>query len=283
MRRKKNKELLEKKYIILLSILIIFLIIGLLSLIIRDDRNLSLPEMIIKDTGNTIIKIILTPFTYIGNKINDYQEMKHFYHKYKDKVIDEYSSKVIEIENVELKDNIKELKNILDLNNTLTEYNIVNATVISRNKNWFNTINIDKGSNDGLKEDMIVISKGGLIGKIIKTSFYTSEVKLITTSNLDLKISVSIKHDDNYTYGILSGYNKDSKLLLVNDIIDNTNITKGDLVLTSGLSETYPKGIIVGYVDNIKTDHLGISKIISVKSEVDFNNIFYVSVLKEAK
>ena len=84
--------------------------------------------------------------------------------------------------NNSLKQEIKELKELLNLNSTLSEYTTINATIISRNDlYWFNTVIIDKGKKDGLKKNMAVITQNGLIGKISKTTKKTSEIKLITT------------------------------------------------------------------------------------------------------
>jgi rod shape-determining protein MreC len=157
---------------------------------------------------------------------------------------------------------------------------MVNATVINRNVgNWYNTLTIDRGEKSGLKEEMIVITNGGLIGKIIKTTFLTSDVKLITTTDLNTKISVAIVSNESITYGLLSGYDKNSKELSVIDIVDNSSIKVGDIVKTSGLSDTYPEGIIVGTVSKIESDAFGTSKTIKVISSSNFSNLRYVTVL----
>ncbi|MFA5409512.1 MAG: rod shape-determining protein MreC, partial [Bacilli bacterium] len=187
----------------------------------------------------------------------------------------------MQAENKELKASLEELGKILSLNSLITDYEAVNATVINRNVgNWYNTLTIDKGEKNGLKTDMIVITNEGLIGRIIKPSFYTSEVKLITTSDLNSRISVGITTEALTTYGLLSGYDINNKHLLVTDIVDNTNIKAGDTVITSGLGNMFPKGIIVGSVAAITIDDFGISKIIKVTPASDFNSIRYVTVLK---
>jgi rod shape-determining protein MreC len=188
---------------------------------------------------------------------------------------------LLEEENEELKRSLNELKETLNLNNLITEYSVINATVINRNVgNWYNTLTIDKGEKSGIKNDMVVITNKGLIGKVIKTTFYTSDIKLISTPDLNSKISVGITSNGIVTYGLLSGYDRSNKQLLVTDIIDNTIIKGGDKVTTSGLSNLFPKGIIVGSVAKIKSDDFGISKTIMVTPAADLNNLIYVSVLR---
>lgn len=281
MRLNSKKKHIETKYIVLYIILGISLLIGIISLTVKDDRTLIFIEKGIKDTGLTIQNIIYTPFRFVGSKIDDYKEMKRIYAKYKD--IDKRASKVklLEEENRELRKSLDELKKTLNLKSLITDYGAINATIVNRNVGyWYNTLTIDKGENDGVKEGMIVINNEGLIGKVIKATYYNCDVKLITTPDLNNKISVGITSNDNVTYGLLSGYDKTTKYLSVVDIIDNTDIKVGDKVVTSGLSETYPKGISVGVVSKIELDEFGISKIVKVTPYANFNDLRYVTVLK---
>ncbi len=187
-------------------------------------------------------------------------------------------------ENEELKNDIEELKKELDLNKTMTEYEIVNATVISRNKDyWFNTINIDKGSKQGIKKDNAVITYDGLIGKISKVYKYSSEVKLITTEDVNFKVSVNIKIDDKDYYGILNGYDKKNNLLKITGIDKDIKIKKDKEVVTSGLSNTYPSGLYIGKVKKIQNDSYNLSQIIYIKTKQNFDKIHYVTVIKEKK
>ncbi|MDD2203623.1 MAG: rod shape-determining protein MreC [Bacilli bacterium] len=280
MRFNNHKRKKETKFIILGIILIACFIIGILSLTIKGDRSFTVVEKYVKDAGIGIQNVLYTPFRFVGGKIDDYKEMKAVYKKYKNISDIESKAVLLEEENRELKSSLDDLKSLLDLNKLTTEYKVINATVINRNVgNWYNTLIIDKGEKSGLKADMIVITNEGLIGKITKTTFYSSEVKLITTPDLNNKISVGVITDDNTTYGLLSGYDKMTKELSVIDIIDNTSIKVGDKVITSGLGNIFPKGIIIGTVSKVEMDDFGISSLVKVKPIADFNNLRYVTVL----
>ena len=113
---------------------------------------------------------------------------------------------------------------------------------------------------------------------IIKTSNNTSVIKLLTDENMTNKISVKIEYDGRFVYGLLSNY-KDT-FFLIDGISDNTNIDKGAKVVTSGLTDSFPSGILIGYVEEISTDNFDLSKTLKVKSKIDFNDIYYVTVLK---
>ena len=183
--------------------------------------------------------------------------------------------------NESLEKEIQELKKELELKRTLTEYNTVNATILSRNKMyWFNTLVIDKGSKDGLKESMAVITKDGLVGKISKVYKSSSEVKLITSDDTNYKVSVSIKINDNESIAILNGYDAQNNLVKVTGVNKNDNVNVGDTVLTSGLGGVFPGGIYIGKVEKIESDKYNLSKTVHIKTYQNFNDIHYVTVLK---
>ena len=178
---------------------------------------------------------------------------------------------------------IKDLKKVLELNNTLSESSYMNATIINRNIGyWYNTITIDKGEKDGVEKDMAVINNDGLIGIVTKTSKLNSTVKLLTTTDTNSKISVKIKvGEDNYIFGLLVGYDKDKKSFIIEGIANNTEIPISSMVTTTGLGNNFPSGILIGRVDKITKDNFDLARTVLVKSSVDFDNINYVTVLKK--
>lgn len=183
--------------------------------------------------------------------------------------------------NISMEQEIKELKDLLDLKNTHSEFEKENAKVISRNNQfWLNSITIDKGSNDGIKTESAVITSNGLVGKISKTTPNFSEVKLLTSDDVTYKTSVVIRINEKDYYAILNGYDKENNLLKVTAIDKNIPINENDSVLTSGLGNM-PRGIYIGKVISSKIDNYDLSKTLYVKTEQDFNSINYVTILKE--
>ena len=257
----------RKKTVIIISTSLAILI--LLAISLTFTRDVSIPEKVSKEITNFFQKLTIYPFSN--------------YQKFKDK--DQTKSCTIEKNaNDTLKEEVKELKELLELNKTLTEYDIENATILSRNKSyWFNTLEIDKGSNNGLKKDMAVITANGLIGKISKVYPTTSEVKLITSDDVNYKVSVAIKLEGNDTYATLNGYDYENNLLKIEGVDKAIPVKENDVVVTSGLGEVFPAGIYVGTVDKIESDKYNLSRNVYIKTKQNFNSIHYVTVLKEAK
>lgn len=277
----RKKKMIPKKYVVVMIIILIILILIIFSFTLKADRKLNPVESFLKDGLVYTEKVVTYPFNYISNKISEYKKLKSVN---KDNAvletsIDRVSS--IESENIELRRQLDKLKEELNIDYTLVDYEYLNATVVSRNVGfWYNTITIDKGSYNGVEKDMVVINSKGLIGRIIRTSAFTSDVRLITTSDTNNKISVHISNGDNDLYGLINNYNYSDNLLEVEGISNTKDVTIGDYVYTSGLGGIFPSGILIGTVSEISTDSYDLAKIIKVVPSADFTDINYVSILK---
>lgn len=183
--------------------------------------------------------------------------------------------------NEELQKENEELKKALNIKNTLSEFNVINATVIERNTAyWFNTLTINKGKKDNIEPNMAVVTSDGLIGKIENISYLTSTVKLITSNDKNNKISVTINSTDNPYNGIIE--NDEQGHMIIKGLNKDNKIKIGDNVLTSGLSDIFPRGIIIGQISKIEDDEYGIGKKAYVQSKTQIDNIRYVSVLSRS-
>ena len=260
----KNKKT-KKRNLIILSVIIVA-IIALVSSIQLNRANFF-GEGLVKSVIMTIDKIVMYPFTALNGEKN----------------VDQSESYLIQKNvNASLEKEIQELKEVLDLKTTLTEYTPINATILSRNKNyWFNQIMIDKGSKDGIKKDMAVITKHGLVGKISCVYSHSSEIKLITCDDVNFKVSVAIQTNSGDSYAILNGYDAKRELVTVTGVDKMSDVKKGDTITTSGLGGMFPSGIYIGVVEEVKDDKYDLSKTLYIKTSQDFNNIHYVTVLKE--
>lgn len=237
-----------KTFIILIAIYVISF------LAIKSDINIFYPYYLVKD-------IIFFPVKAIDNEVD-------------------LSSEVQDGIKIEQEMEREELLKLNDLSSSLSDFDIVHALVIERNRMyWFNTITLNKGSNKGIKEDMAVITGDGLIGKVTRVSKTTSEVKLLTTNDINNKISVMIKNGNDSIYGIMSGYDNDKNTLEVTGTNKVVEVLEGSLVYTSGMGGIFPSGILIGKVVGTENDKYDVSKIIKVEPSSNFNDFRFVNVL----
>ncbi len=276
---KKNK--LQTKQVIILIIILIFIIIAIFSLTLKEDRQLNKFESLIKDSVVSVEKIIFYPFRFVIDKFEDFKELINIKEKYQNLLPEVSRIESLEAENIELRKQLEAMKEELSIDYTLNQYSFLNATVIYRNvASWYNTITVDKGTYNGVEVDMVVVNSQGLIGKVVSTTTFTSDIRLITTKETDNKISITISNGENKINGLIKGYNYNTKYLEVEGISNTETINIGDYVYTSGLGEIFPSGILIGKVAEISTDEYDLAKIIDVTPIADFNDINYVAILK---
>lgn len=277
----KKKKNIPKKYVAIIIIILVIVILVIFSFTLRDDKKLNPVESFIRDITIYAEKIITYPFNYLSNKIDDYNDLKSVSkdNDILETSIDRIDS--IEAENIELRRQLEKMKEELNINYTLSDYEYLNATVVSRNVGyWYNTITIDKGSYNGVEKDMVVINAKGLIGRVIRVTTFSSDVRLITTSDTNNKISVHLTNGDYDLYGLINNYDYDDNYLEVEGISNTKDVNVGDFVYTSGLGGVFPSGILIGSVTEISTDSYDLAKIIKVTPSADFTDINYVSILK---
>ena len=259
----------------------IILLLFLLFIFVNDNRNLTIIESLIKDTSSSIVKVVNIPINYFKDQIIIEKEKQEIYIKYKNL---KKRNEKLELENSKYKESINELSNLkksLRLTDNFSDYEIINSSVIQRNVGyWYDTITIDKGISDGVKEEYAVITKEGLVGKIIKTSNLTSTVKLLTSITEETKISVKITDGEENIYGLLTKYDEKTNNFVIEGIAENKEIKKDLIVTTTGLDNIFPSGIVVGKVTDISKDNFDLTTFVYVKSNINFDDLRYVMVAK---
>ena len=170
--------------------------------------------------------------------------------------------------NEEVKKENEELKRMLKVS-SITDFEIVYATVVERNMTYFlNELTINKGANDGLKKNMIVVTNEGVVGKIKDVNENTSKVKLLTSDSDIMQVRINNKN--------MIMKSKNNKLIIKANKEDKIKI--GDKVVTSGLLDKTPQGVLIGIVDNINYENVGLS--LEIKMAAHTDDLRFVAVLK---
>ncbi len=198
----------------------------------------------------------------------------------------------------------KELQELLEMNETLEDFNRISATVISRDVSYWNDqLTLNVGSNDGIKEDMIVVNSQGVVGKVYKVQNTTCIVKLLTCQDKSNKVAVRINFDTQETTeaktdtkenedtkkneenkvdsveGILEYYDTDEQAYVVS-LLDEQEIKEGMRVVTSGKGGVYPSGLFVGTVKKIESLENQLGQVIYVEPVSNFQYFDYVTVIE---
>ena len=138
--------------------------------------------------------------------------------------------------------------------------------------NTHNTRLINRGSNQLVLRNYVVLRKEGLVGRIKSVSPFQSIVQLIT----DHRSRVSALIQRNRVRGLIYGTNEGIEMRQINL---HSKIKIGDRVISSGLGGLYPKGILIGWIKEIRHQPHELFKTAVLDSAVDFNQIEEVFVI----
>lgn len=151
------------------------------------------------------------------------------------------------------------------------------AAVVSMSTNKIkNFATLDVGELNGVKREMGVITPKGVLGIVIQTSAHFSNV--LTVLHIDSKISAKIKKNGFYGELAWEGYNY--RYAQLKDIPNHVKLSKGDTIVTSGLSKVFPEGILIGVVETFDLPEGSNFYNIKVKFSEDYKKVFSAYVIK---
>lgn len=178
----------------------------------------------------------------------------------------------------EYRHRITELQNALGIKDRFVAYDIHGANIIGKGSgNWFETFTIDLGTRDGVTVNSPVITGRGLVGRVSNTDLFTSTV----ISILDPDSTVSSRVTKTREVVIVKGdaILKNSGFARLDYIPEDVDISRGDLIETSGYGGIFPKGIIVGRVGDMYRGETGFMQYAQIEPVVDFKKLEEVFVL----
>lgn len=247
----------------------------------NSQKEPSLPTRVVSDVSGWVSSVVSSPvkavsggYEAVSGLLNMYKENQALTEKVDDLAQAKVQLQTLQAENRALKDQ-------LQIENTLTDYKVVNAVVISRSpSNWQSQLIVNKGSNAGIKKGMSVMGSGGLIGRVSEVNTTNAKVELLSDdSQVADRFAIRVANKDGEVVdGIVTSFNQEKNLIVMGQITSDVALEKGDLVTTSGLGGVTPAGLYVGKVQKISQDDYGLSKKIYIKPATDFNNIPVVSV-----
>ena len=265
-----------KKSKVIVSIVTIVLLTILVILTNTDTNKFSY----IEGAVNKLVVPIQNGLIHLKNRIN---KNTSFFEN-----IDNLKSEneTLKNENEELKTKLSELEIIKAENETLrayadltdkyTEYETVPAYIISKDiSNLSETMVINVGTDDGVYENMAVISADGIVGHTISATKNTAKVQPIIDTASSVSGTMNISRDNVMIKGILNETNK----LKAVYIGAEADLVLNDTVETSGLGGMYPKGLKIGTLTEIVEAENITEKYAIIETAVDFSKLETVLVI----
>ena len=171
-----------------------------------------------------------------------------------------------------LADRTRSLEEILGLGNSI-ELQTSAAEIIGAAATVdFRTVTINKGSSQGLRTDMAVLSPKGVVGRIVAAGPRASRVQLL----VDRNAAAGALIERSRAQGVVVGAGDD--LLRLEYVSETSDVQKGDAVVTSGIDGIYPKGFVIGEVDSVEKTGVAFRTIV-IRPAVDFSALEDVLVV----
>ncbi len=227
------------------------------------------PKMsIVRGKATEVVSFFSSPFTWVQSLMFLEEE-----------------NQILREKNLVLSLQVESMLNLQNENNSLMEmldfkknkeFIIQSAKVVNKGiqPNLLSII-IDRGTIDGLKNDLPVLTPKGVIGKTIETSKNNSIVQLISDANFRLSTRIL----PSGATGILRFIN--GKTAEIREVQKNVDVNIGDKVVTSGFSNIYPAGLPVGTVKGVYQDRGSFQKVVSITLPNDLNAFQHVFIIAE--
>jgi len=153
-------------------------------------------------------------------------------------------------------------------------FKIIPARVIARPAdNWSTGLIIDKGSAYGIRKGNPVITYLGLVGRVIETTDSNAKIMLLSDPNLGVSSLVQRSRQEGLVCGTLGN------TLIMKYLPDDADIKLQDVIVSSGLNDTYPKGLLIGTVIDIGKEFSGLSRYAIIKPAVNLSDLEEVLIV----
>jgi rod shape-determining protein MreC len=233
----------------------------------------------------SLSRLVVSPLTSIQTWIsNQYRGVENFISASQDIREIRQQNTELEAENARLQSQIVELQQqlveyeilsaLLEFARANPEHKYIGASVIGRDPSPFlNYIIINRGSDDGLRRGMPVVTQNGLAGRVVQVTATGARVSLITDPVTRINVRIEPSRSSAVLTGSITGD------ITLEQIPQEADVNPGNLILTSGLGGNYPSNIIIGQVTSVRSLENALFQSASVQPVTDFDDLAIVLVI----
>lgn len=273
-------RLLKKKpFLLLVVTLVLFIVMGITS---QTNSKLSW----FSNLFNTVISPVQNVLSFSGSKVDrtlsffkDNKAIREENDRLQERVV-QLEKEVEGLKELKTKNDV--LIEALNLKNQLKEFDYISSNIIAKDAgNWFNVFTVDKGSNNQVNKDSVVVASKGLVGRVMVSGPISA--KVISVIDIDSTVSARLTktRDLVEVKGDISL--RDQGLCKMYNISPGIDIAVGDSVETSGIGGIFPKGITIGKVKEIRQINNELDRYAIIEPVVDFRRLEDVFVLRSKK
>lgn len=252
--------------------------------------KLTWPEKFVVDAVGTVQGALYRPVAAVAEFIGDlgrlsdiYQENVKLRQALAQYAKDQIKYNFIEADNERLMEEL----GFTERQKQLYDYRYLIAQVVGSSSNPLDkTIRINLGERDGIKPEMAVTTTDGLVGLISRVSEFTSTVEPITGLDAEspqgVQVAATIFGKEKQSFGIIDAYDSANGTFQMTKIDENDPMAIGDTVITSGLGNVFPRGIVIGTVTNRQVGDYGLTQKATIEPAAKFDHLREVFVVVAA-
>lgn len=224
--------------------------------------------------------VLSKPFHLLTDVKSDLEHLVNTYHENEElkATLNEIDSASNEVS--DLKEENAQLREMLDMKNSIKSDVKLSADVIARTPaSWSNELTVNVGSENKVASTMLVVANGGLIGSVDQVNEHSSRISLLTNKKNNENISVRIQSGSKTIYGIIVGYDEKKSAFIVSQLNTSDEIKEDSKVVTSGLGSYPVANISVGKVSSVASSSDYLTKEVYIKPSADFSDIRVVTLV----
>ena len=278
-RKKNNKQSQNKTAAIIFILFFVFC-----SIFIVAKTNVQIPA-----AGKTMMAF-LSPFqktfSWLGGGVSDFKgSVEEIQTLQEENTTLRAEVEKLRAENLTASEALSEnqrLRALLGYKQSATQFDMVAASIIGREAaTWSSVVMINRGTLDGVADNMAVVTAMGLVGHVVEAGLNTAKVQLI----LDPRSSVGtlIQRPESRVAGIVEGDINNPHAPKMVNIPKDADVKIDDMIVTSGFGGVYPKGIIVGKIKEMHNDEGGLLKHGIVATTVNFEKLEDVAIIVNSR
>lgn len=262
-----------------------WLMIGLLLanffLMAFDAREINTGQRVIRVWAQSVAYFVQSPVTSIGSGVTGvFQSVSSLRSAQDENSLLKQKVQELEVQikqKEELTAENERLKGLLQLKEE-TDFKVLAARIIGRDTSaWFDSSIINRGSLDGVKLNMAIVTDGGLVGRVTAVSPLTAQVDLITKDKSGLGGVVGEIGSSN-ALGVISGTGK-KETLEMRYVPGTVEVNVGDKVYTTGQDGIFPAGLKIGEISEVRASSASVTQQIFVHPTARLNSMQEVGVL----
>lgn len=245
------------------------------------DAKTASQERVIRVWTQVLADFVQSPVTSVTSGVNNYfQSFANLRSAQSEN--DQLKQRVQELEvEVQQKGDLaaenERLKSLLELKEQ-SKYKVLPARIIGRDpSHWFNSSIINRGSLDGVKLNMPIVTNGGLVGRVTAVSPLTAQVDLVTKDKSGLGGVVGELGNSN-ALGVVSGTGK-RELVEMGYVPGSVEVKVGEMVYTSGQDGIYPAGLKLGEIVEVVSGSATVPHKILIRPSANLSAMQEVAVL----